>query len=113
MLTCVYKNDFFLAISVLILLTLIVVLPFVVGCSETDNPIVDEDANDGGETFHADADGFVLEVAAAEIYRQFQGTSSGGLTVGVGEEVEVHVRKLHYNSFTATTPTSRQHFRYP
>ena len=113
MLTCVYKNDFFLAISLLILLTLIVVLPFVVGCSKTDNPIVDEDANDGGETFHADADGFVLEVAAAEIYRQFQGTSSGGLTVGVREEVEVHVRKLHYNSFTVTTPTSRQHFRYP
>ncbi len=91
MLTCVYKSDFLLAISLSILLTLTVVFPFVVGCGETDNPIVDEDAHDGGETFHTDADGFVLEVAAAEIYRQFQGTSSGGLTVGVGEEVEVPV----------------------
>ena len=98
MLRCVYKSDFLLAISLLISLTLIVVLPFVVGCGETDHPIVDADEHGGEETFHADADGFVLEVAAAGVYRQFQGTSSGGLTVGVGEEVEVHV------TFTAALP---------
>ena len=40
---------------------------------------------------HADVDGFVLEVGEEEVYRQFQGTHSGGLTVNVGEEIEVHV----------------------
>jgi len=41
-------------------------------CGEDDNPIVDNDEN--GESFHVDADGFVLKVDGQEIYRQFQGT---------------------------------------
>ena len=32
----------------------------------------------------------VLEVDEKEVYRQFQGTHTGGLTVNVGEEIEVH-----------------------
>ena len=39
---------------------------------------------------HADVDGFVLEVDEKEVYRQFQGTQTGGLTVDVGQEIEVH-----------------------
>ena len=53
MFTCVCKSDFFLAIFLLILLTLIVALPFIFECGETDNPIVDEGEHDGEETCHA------------------------------------------------------------
>ncbi len=54
-------------------------------CSEDDNPIVDHD----DEPFHADADGFILKVDGNEIYRQFQGTHTGGITLKVGEELDV------------------------
>ena len=80
------------AICRLIFLSFVAVLPFLGGCGETDNPIVDDD--DHEEPFHADVDGFVLEVDGAEAYRQFQGTATGKLTVSVGEEIEVHVTFL-------------------
>ena len=56
-------------------------------------PIVDDEhdhADEADAPLHADVDGFVLEVGDQEVYRQFQGTHSGGLTVSVGEEIEVH-----------------------
>ena len=56
-------------------------------CGEDDNPIVDNDEN--GELFHADADGFVLKVDGQEIYRQFQGTQTGGITLKAGDELDV------------------------
>ena len=56
-------------------------------CGEDDNPIVDNDEN--GESFHADADGFVLKVDGQEIYRQFQGTQTGGITLKAGDELDV------------------------
>lgn len=65
------------------------------GCGEDDNPIVDEHEHEEEAPFHADADGFVLEVDGVEVYRQFQGTETGGITVGVGEEIEVHVEFLN------------------
>ena len=65
------------------------------GCGEEDNPIVDEHDHEEDAPFHADADGFVLHVDNVEVYRQFQGTETGGLTVGVGEEIEVHVEFLN------------------
>ena len=65
------------------------------GCGEEDNPIVDEHEHEEDAPFHADADGFVLNVGGVEVYRQFQGTETGGLTVGVGEEIEVHVEFLN------------------
>lgn len=65
------------------------------GCGEEDNPIVDEHDHEEDAPFHADADGFVLNVGGVEVYRQFQGTETGGLTVGVGEEIEVHVEFLN------------------
>jgi hypothetical protein len=95
MFTYFYRDDFSVVISRCLLLTFVALLPFVGGCGEDDNPIVDEhDHEEEDAPFHADADGFVLEVNETEVYRQFQGTESGGLTVDVGEEIEVHVTFL-------------------
>ncbi len=43
------------------------------------------------EEMHADADGFILMVDEEEIYRQFQGTETGGISLKVGDEIDVHV----------------------
>ena len=92
MFTNIFVRDFSVTISRLMLLSFVALLPFVGGCGEDDNPIVDDlDHEEEEAQLHADADGFALEVDGAEVYRQFQGTDSGGLTVGVGAEIEVHV----------------------
>ena len=94
MFTRFYGSGFSVAISRLMLLTFVAVLPLMGGCGEDDNPILEDDHDHDHEVdapLHADADGFALEVDGVEIYRQFQGTDSGGLTVGVGAEIEVHV----------------------
>lgn len=70
--------------STLLLLALAVL---VVACGDDDNPIVDDDHAD--EPFHADADGFVLKVDGNEIYRQFQGTQTGGITLKARDELDV------------------------
>lgn len=67
---------------------------FFSGCGADDNPIVDEHEHEEDAPYHAEADGFVLEVDGVEVYRQFQGTETGGITVGVGEEIDVHVQFL-------------------
>ena len=92
MFTYFYKGDFSVVISRLMLISFVAMLPFMGGCGEDDNPIVDDHDHDheADAPIHADVDGFVLEVDEAEVYRQFQGTHTGGLTVGVGEEIEVH-----------------------
>ena len=94
MFTRFYGSGFSVAISRLMLLTLIAVLPLMGGCGEDDNPILDDDHDHEHEAdapLHADADGFNLEVDGKVVYHQHQGTHEGGLTVGVGEEIEVHV----------------------
>ena len=94
MFTRFYGSGFSVAISRLMLLTFVAVLPLMGGCGEDDNPILEDDHDHDHEVdapLHADADGFALEVDGVEVYRQFQGTDSGGLTVGVGAEIEVHV----------------------
>ncbi len=104
MFTYFYKGDFSVVISRLMLISFIAVLPFMGGCGEDDNPIVDDDHDHEHEAdapLHADVDGFVLEVEEVEVYRQFQGTHSGGLTVGVGEEIEVHAVFLDANGAEA------------
>ena len=68
---------------------------FFSGCGADDNPIVDEHEHEEDAPYHAEADGFVLEVDGVEVYRQFQGTETGGITVGVGEEIDVHVQFLN------------------
>ena len=93
MFTYFHKGDFSVVISRLMLISFIAVLPFMGGCGEDDNPIVDDDHDhdhDHDAPIHADVDGFVLEVDEKEVYRQFQGTQTGGLTVDVGQEIEVH-----------------------
>ena len=94
MFTYVLGRDFSVAISRLMLLSFIAVLPFVGGCGEDDNPIVDDDDYEEETGTHADADGFVLEVDEVVVYRQFQGDQTGDLSVGVSEEIEVHVAFL-------------------
>ena len=64
----------------LLLLAFVVLLA---ACGAGDNPVDDEDQE------HADADGFILKVDGNEIYRQFQGTHEGSITLKVGEELEV------------------------
>ena len=94
MFTYFFRSDFSVAISRLMLISFVALLPFMGGCGEDDNPIIDDDHDHEQEAdapIHADVDGFVLEVNEVEVYRQFQGTHSGGLTVGVGKEIEVHV----------------------
>ena len=94
MFTHFFGHDFSVTISRLMLLVFVAILPCIGGCGEDDNPIVDDEQDHEQEAdaaLHADADGFALEVDGAEVYRQFQGTDSGGLTVGVGAEIEVHV----------------------
>ena len=88
-----FGRDFSVAISRLMLISLVAVLPFMGGCGEDDNPIVDDGhdhAHEADAPIHADVDGFILEVNEVEVYRQFQGTHTGGLTVNAGEEIEVH-----------------------
>ncbi len=104
MFTYFHKGDFSVVISRLMLISFIAVLPFMGGCGEDDNPIVDDDHDHDHEAdapIHADVDGFILEVEEVEVYRQFQGTHSGGLTVGVGEEIEVHAVFLDANGAEA------------
>ena len=48
-----------------------------------------EDDSDHEEATHVDADGFILWVDGKEIYRQFQGTETGGITIKVGDELDV------------------------
>ncbi|MCG9128831.1 hypothetical protein JT359_14670 [Candidatus Poribacteria bacterium] len=94
MLNNFYRCDYSVTISRVILLTLVALLPFMGGCSEDENPILDDDHNHEHEVdapLHADADGFNLEVNGEVVYHQHQGAHEGNLTVSVGEEIEVHV----------------------
>ena len=93
MFTNLFERDFSDTISRIILLTLVAVLPFMGGCGEDENPIVDDHDHETevDAPLHADADGFNLEVNGTVVYHQHQGTHDGGLTVPVGEEIEVHV----------------------
>ena len=64
-------------------LLLIVFVVLFAACGADDNPV------DGDDQEHADADGFILKVDGNEIYRQFQGTHEGSITLKVGEELDV------------------------
>ena len=70
-------------------LLLLVFAVLFAACGEDDNPIIDHDHDHDDEPFHADADGFVLKVDGNQIYRQFEGEHEGGITLKVGEELDV------------------------
>ena len=96
MFTYFFERDFTVAISRLILFAFVAVLPFMGGCSDSSNPIIDDDHDhdDKDAPLHADADGFNLEIDGKVVYHQHQGHHEGGLTVPVGEEIEIHVHFL-------------------
>ena len=59
-----------------------------------------EDAHDHGdcpEEDHADVDGFILEYNGVEIYRQFQGSVTGEVTLNIGEMKDIAVHFLDEN----------------
>ncbi len=100
MFTYFFRCGFSVAISRLVLLTIVTVLPLMGGCGESDNPIVEDEHDHDHEAdapLHADADGFNLEIDGKVVYHQHQGHHEGGLTVSVGEEIEIHVHFLDAN----------------
>ena len=73
--------------SVLLLATAML---FTTGCEEDDH---DHDHDED----HTDADGFVLETeAGVEVYRELEGTQTGGVTLSVGETLELMVHFLDH-----------------
>ena len=78
------------------MLLLLVSVALFAACGEDDNPIVENGHDD--EPFHADADGFVLKVDGNAIYRRFEGTHTGGITLKVGDELHVLTAFLDHNS---------------
>ena len=65
------------------------VLFFNFACEEDDHDHDDE---------HTDADGFVLESdTGAEVYREFEGESTGLITLGVGDTLELSVHFLDHD----------------
>ena len=98
MFTQFFSRDISHSFSRIFLFAFIAVLPFMGGCGEDDNPIVDDGhGHEPDAPIHADVDGFFLEVNEEEVYRQFKGSHTGSLTVNVGEEIEVHVVFLDEN----------------
>lgn len=84
-----FARVFSVAITHICLIALIAAMSFIVACGEDSNPIVDD--HDEEEVEHVDADGFVLKVDEVDVYKQFQGDHTGGLTVAAGEEIDVEV----------------------
>ena len=73
--------------SVLLLATAIL---FTTGCEDDDH---DHDHDED----HNDANGFVLETeAGVEVYREFEGTQTGGVTLSVGDTLELMVHFLDH-----------------
>ena len=65
-------------------------LLFTTGCEDDDH---DHDHDED----HTDADGFVLETEAGEVvYREFEGTQTGGVILSVGETLELMVHFLDH-----------------
>ncbi|MCG9126995.1 hypothetical protein JT359_05270 [Candidatus Poribacteria bacterium] len=84
-----FDRVFSVTLTHLLLVAIIAAMSFMVACGEDSNPIVDE--HDEEESEHVDADGFVLKVDEVDVYEQFQGNHTGGLTVSAGEEIVVEV----------------------
>ena len=63
------------------------VLLFTTGCEDDDH-----DNHDHG---HTDADGFILESNGTEIYKEFEGSITGSVTLNVGDTLELAVHFLN------------------
>tara|TARA_B100000575_G_scaffold283507_1_gene276452 strand:+ start:355 stop:882 length:528 start_codon:yes stop_codon:yes gene_type:complete len=64
------------------------VLLFTTGCEDDDH-----DNHDHG---HTDADGFILESNGSEIYKEFEGSITGSVTLSVGDTLELAVHFLDH-----------------
>ena len=64
------------------------ILLFTTGCEDDDH-----DNHDHG---HTDADGFILESNGTEIYREFEGSVNGSVTLNVGDTLELAVHFLNH-----------------
>ena len=73
-------------VHIVFLLTSIVL--FTVGCEDDDHQ----------EEGHTDAEGFVLEDEnGIEVYREFEGAMTGGITLAVGDTIELSVHFLDHD----------------
>ena len=62
---------------------------FTIGC--------EDESHDDHEEGHTDADGFILEDAAGNVvYREFEGDTTGSVTLAVGETLELSVHFLDH-----------------
>ena len=64
------------------------VLLFTTGCEDDDH--------DNHDNLHTDADGFILESNGTEIYREFEGSVTGSVTLNVGDTLELAVHFLDH-----------------
>ena len=80
--------SFLRAIKVHTIFLLSFVLLFTTGCEDDDH-----DNHDHG---HTDADGFILESNGTEIYREFEGSVTGSVTLNVGDTLELAVHFLDH-----------------
>ena len=82
---------FFRTIKVHLVLLLTSIVLFTVGCE-------DDDHDDHQEDGHTDAEGFVLEDEnGTEVYREFEGAMTGGITLAVGDTIELSVHFLDHD----------------
>ncbi len=64
---------------------------FIAGCE-------DDDHDDHQEEGHTDAEGFILEnESGTEVYREFEGSMTGGITLAVGDTLELSVHFLDHD----------------
>ena len=62
---------------------------FIIGCEDDDHDHDEE---------HTDADGFVLEdESGTEVYREFEGATTGTVTLAVGDTLELSVHFLDHD----------------
>ena len=70
------------------ILLLSFILLFTTGC--------DDDDHDNHDHGHTDADGFILESNGSEIYKEFEGSITGSVTLSVGDTLELAVHFLDH-----------------
>ena len=78
-----------LSINVKKLISFIIVGLVVISCDDDSNPAAPEE--------HIDAEGFALEIDGTEVYRQFEGAITGGLTLAVNETLELSIHFLDHD----------------
>ena len=82
---------FFRAIKPHVVFLLTSMILFTAGCE-------DDDQDHDHDEEHTDADGFVLEdESGTEVYREFEGATTGTVTLAVGDTLELSVHFLDHD----------------